>query len=464
MEISVWSSGLEVREIDGKISKKRNETQRRKDAEIFCEFLCVFAALCFSSLTNMKRYLSLLFVLILIMSCRESPQNPPNLLKKLMLKHGGMVEGVAKHADKHEVQILYTQIDRDSLNRPIFTSHSFRLDSSQYFYPASTVKLPATILALEKLNRFNMRGLDKSTTMLTDSARPSQTSVYADTTAEKGLPSIGHYIKKILLVSDNDAFNRLYEFIGQGPFNERLWQMGYIGTRIIHRLEIFLSQEENSWTNPIRFVKGDAQVYEQPLTHNNAPIPIPSPILKGKGEIIGGELQSKPKDFATKNAFPLREQQELLKSVLFPDYVDAKQRFQLSEDDYQFLYRYLSKLPRESDFPKYPEEDYPDGYSKFFLLGDKRTRMPQNIRIFSKIGAAYGFLIDNAYVVDFENKVEFLLSAVIYVNENQIFNDDTYEYDFIGFPFMAELGRMVYAYELQRPRKYLPDLSRFNVD
>ena len=50
------------------------------------------------------------------------------------------------------------------------------------------------------------------------------------------------------------------------------------------------------------------------------------------------------------------------------------------------------------------------------------------------------------------------------VNANGIFNDGVYEYDTIGFPFMAHLGQAVYQYELSRPRTYPPDLSRFEVN
>ncbi|MFB0907711.1 MAG: hypothetical protein QMB03_05420 [Spirosomataceae bacterium] len=93
---------------------------------------------------------------------------------------------------------------------------------------------------------------------------------------------------------------------------------------------------------------------------------------------------------------------------------------------------------------------------KSFMFGDDKEPMPENIRIFNKVGDAYGYLIDNAYIVDFENKVEFILSAVIHVNNNQIYNDSVYEYDKTGFPFMAELGKTIYAYELSRKRKTRP--------
>ena len=119
-------------------------------------------------------------------------------------------------------------------------------------------------------------------------------------------------------------------------------------------------------------------------------------------------------------------------------------------------------LPRESREPTYPDRDeHFDSYVKLFLFGDSREPIPDHIRIFNKVGEAYGYLIDDAYVVDFEAGVEFLLTAVIQVNANRIYNDDTYEYETVGRPFMARLGRAVYEHELERKRAHRPDLSRF---
>jgi hypothetical protein len=87
-----------------------------------------------------------------------------------------------------------------------------------------------------------------------------------------------------------------------------------------------------------------------------------------------------------------------------------------------------------------------------------------SIRIFNKVGDAYGFLTDAAYIVDFKNNIEFMLSANIYCNTDEIFNDDNYDYDTIGFPFMKNLGKVIYNYELKRQRKTKPDLSSFKMD
>jgi hypothetical protein len=84
--------------------------------------------------------------------------------------------------------------------------------------------------------------------------------------------------------------------------------------------------------------------------------------------------------------------------------------------------------------------------------------------IFNKEGDAYGFLSDIAYIVDFKNGVEFFLSANIYCNSDGIFNDDHYDYENVGKPFLKNLGRAIYQYELQRKKKFKPDLSKFRLD
>ena len=82
-----------------------------------------------------------------------------------------------------------------------------------------------------------------------------------------------------------------------------------------------------------------------------------------------------------------------------------------------------------------------------------------NIKIFNKIGLAYGFTIDNAYIVDLDNNVEFFLTAVIYSNSNEVMNDNVYDYEDVSIPFLSKLGRAIYSYELKREKNQLPNLG-----
>jgi hypothetical protein len=290
--------------------------------------------------------------------------------------------------------------------------------------------------------------------------------VESDPSRAEGKPTIAHYIKKIFLVSDNDAFNRLYEFLGQREINERLWRRGFADARILRRLEATRDPEENRVTNPFVFFGSDGQeIYRQPAARNPERWRVErEDVRQGRGFYRDGRLVEAPMDFSHSSYLSVEDLQGILKAVLFPEALSPDRRFGLTADDYRFLYRFMSMLPRESAEPAYPDrEKYYDGYVKFFLYGDSNDRMPSNMRIFNKVGLAYGYLIDNAYVVDFDGGVEFLLTAVIHVNANRIYDDDTYEYDEVGFPFLARLGRAVYDYELRRDRSRRPDLSRFRV-
>ena len=381
-------------------------------------------------------------------------------LLESLLRPNPICAPILAAAAKHEVQILYTQIDRDAANQPHFTRHEYRVNPEDYFYPASTIKLAGALLALEKLNQLSIAGVDRHTPVRIDSAYSGQTAVREDPTAPDGLPTIAHYIRKLFAVSDNDAYNRLYEFVGQQRMNEGLWEKGYRDVRLTHRLAIARSPEENRHTNPLALYRSDQVLYQQPMLVNPHTWCAPAPILKGEGHIQNGALVAAPKNFAGSNYMSIDVLQNLLMAVFFP----AERRFDLQPDDYRFLYRAMSMLPRECPYPQYDPEKYYDSYVKFFLFGDSKAPMPDSVRIFNKVGLAYGYVTDNAYVVDFERGVEFFLTAVVLVNENGIFNDGIYEYDEVGLPFLAELGRVIYAYELERQRAHRPDLSKWRVN
>jgi hypothetical protein len=308
----------------------------------------------------------------------------------------------------------------------------------------------------------NVQGLDKYTTMLHDSVYSGQLSVLNDTTSQTGMPSVAHYIKKILVTSDNDAYNRLYEFLGQAEANKQLNEHGY-HVRLLHRLERFLKPDQNRHTEAIRFLKDGKIVYEQPMLFNADSIKPPSRIFRGKGYYKNDTLLvNQPFEFTYKNFYSLTDQRKFLQTLLFPEGVAPEKTFNLTTEDYKFIYQYMSQLPTETIYPPYSSDPaYFDAYCKFLMYGQEKTPIPKNIRIFNKVGDAYGYLIDNAYIVDFENKVEFMLAAVINVNTDGVYNDGVYAYDSVGFPFFKNLGKLIYEYELKRERKHTPDLSKF---
>ncbi len=396
------------------------------------------------------------------MQTQVSAQIRTDAFLQKILESGGdsLFHQVLLQKNKYRVQIIYTRINRDSKNKPSFKNFYFNAGDSLYYYPASTVKLPLALLSLEKLNRMHAAGVDKFTTIQYDSSYPGQKTLYKDSTSASGLPSIAQFIRKAFLISDNDAYNRMYEFVGQQEINRNLHDKGYLQMRIVRQF-MPMNEEENRHTNQIRFLNSAGKtIFTQQAAYNRDSFDFSRKVMLGKGYINGKDsLVNEPMNFTRHNNIPLEDLQQILQSVLFPISVPEKQRFRLKPDDYEFLYRYLSQYPSETPYPKYDTSIFYDSYVKFFYRQQRRP----SVRIFNKAGWAYGCLTDVSYVADFKNRIEFMVTATVYANENEILNDDKYEYDKVGFPFLYQLGQIIYQYDLLRERKFLPDLKAFKL-
>lgn len=413
-------------------------------------------------ITKSTFFSSLFCVLSLGSACQS--ESDLGELSFLNLSGDTLLNKVFDHAKNYELQIRYIKIDRDEVGNPILTSYEFRVDDTTYFYPASTVKMPVAFLALEKLNKLQAKGIpvDFESVVEIDSLRIPQSPVRFDSSSISGKASIGHYVHKLFTVSDNDAYNRLYEFVGPEAVNASMMSKDlFRNSRVVHRVGIGgFSPEENLYTNSFTFYEGGEVVYRQdPQKMEDVNFAKLHATSKGLAYIEGkNEVVDEPFDFSRKNYVSLRDLQESLISVILQD-----GKFDLTQKDYDLLYRSMSIFPDESKAPIYDSSYYYDAYVKFFMFGDSKEEVPGHIRIFNKVGFAYGYLTDCAYIVDFKNKVEFFLAATVHVNENKTYNDGVYEYDSIGIPFLARLGQKFYEYELERERVYTPDLDRLNL-
>lgn len=383
-----------------------------------------------------------------------------SLLVDFMKQNPNYFASLLADPGQYRIQILYTQINRDKNNTPHFKEYSYRLNSNEYFYPASTVKFPLSVLALEKLNNLKVKGLTKSTTAIYDSVTARQETIYNNPYAIDGRQTIEQAIKEVLVVSDNNAANRLYEFLGQEYIHSQLANRGYPEVYIRNRLELGRTPLENRQTQTVQFYDANNKlIYTQPAQNNTSKLPYYN-VLIGNGYLNGQDsLINAPLNFSEKNRISLSDLHHIMQSVIFPDQMPKKQRFNLSSDDRNFLLQWMHSTPTESTFPTYDSSEYYPAYAKFIMLGSERGTIPSNIKIFSKAGDAYGFLLDNTYIIDTAARVEFMLSAVIYVNSDGILNDNNYDYRTIGLPFMKNLGNTIYQYELSRKRAYKPNFD-----
>ena len=379
--------------------------------------------------------------LIFKTSCLLTQPVTDSLLKQILEDNKSpLLRQVLNDPGTYRLQIIYTEINRNKHNKPSFKNFYYDYDPNFYFNPASTVKLPLALLALEKLNKMHLKGVNKYTPMQFDSSYEKQVTLYKDSSSQNQLPSIAQFIRKAFLVSDNDAYNRLYQFVGQQNINESLHAKSYKDIRITRQFMGF-TPEQNRHTNPLRFIhENGSLVHIQPPAYNTDSFYFPPPIKIGKAHYDRNDtLINEPIDFTYANNLSVNDLQQMLQSVLFPSSVPKSQRFKLKKDDYQFLYRYLSQYPSETNYPKYDTNKFYNSYVKFYFKHGSHE-MPGQVRVFNKVGWAYGFLTDASYIADFKNNIEFMLATTVYVNSDGILNDDKYDYDSIGYPFLYQLG------------------------
>ena len=138
---------------------------------------------------------------LLLFALSSTAQSGANLLEKLMLQKPAQFGKILANPNEYRLQILYTQINRDKNNVPHFKEYSYRLNPKEYFYPASTVKMPLAFLALEKINNLKVKGLTKSTLMVYDSVSDRQEQIYNNPYSINGTQNIEQAIKEIFLIS-----------------------------------------------------------------------------------------------------------------------------------------------------------------------------------------------------------------------------------------------------------------------
>lgn len=354
-----------------------------------------------------------------------APEDP---LAAILQSSDPAIARVMADPGKYELQIRYTQIRREG-DSVRFDAFDYRVDPKSYYYPASTVKFPVAVLALEKLATID--SIDRDTRYYIEGDSVEQS--FADD------------LVQIFAVSDNHANNRLFEFLGQDAINDSLAARGVGPARLAHRLGY---HRDDTSTQPLVYYRNDSTTFQSGPLANRPPQRLDLPgITKGSGYMSEDSLVARPFDFGLKNYLPLTSLDGILKRVIFPEAFPEHERFRLSPEQLDFLRYAMQITPREAG---YDPEIYPDGYCKFFIFGDGQVRIPQELQIFNKVGFAYGTLTDGAYIRDSRYGVEFFLCATLLVNENGVFNDDQYEYDEVGIPFLAALGRAVYEYEKQR--------------
>ena len=380
----------------------------------------------------MKQLACLLLSIILFGCSLET-----NPIKSSFRKNDFLKE-IIKEKEDYEIQVLLTKIDQYN-SQVDFQEYEYQLDDNKYFYPASTIKLPIVVLTLKKINELRSKGSEitlKSKIIL------NFKDDYSELVIRDSITSFQNLIADVFLVSDNSASNILIDFIGYNYFNDEMKNAYFDKTYLNHKF------------NPDPYVNSTWQISDldnnliSSLNDNQKIIKADDKTIgleKGERRYFKGEILDESLNFSKKNRSSMTDMHNLIKYIFYPEIFDSTNTFNLNVEDYDFLRYWMSRFTYEDIGEKFiGDENFFETYNKFFIHGDEQSVSNEQIRVYNKIGQAYGTSIDNGLIKNYQDNVEFILTATIYTNKNKVINDNLYEYDDLAVPFLAKLSRAIY--------------------
>ena len=378
----------------------------------------------------MKRIL-LLAVCSSLLSCNSNPI-------ELVIKSDPYLKEIIKDKEDYEIQVMLTKVNHDN-TKIDFQNYQYQHDENQYFYPASTIKLPIVVLTLKKINELRSKGSDitlKSKIIL------NNVDNYSNFKLQDSITSFQNLIADIFLVSDNSASNILIDFIGYNYFNDEMQNAGFDRTYLNHKFNPD-PYVNSTWqisdldNNMISSINDNQKIIKADDKTNG--------LDKGERRYFNGEILDESLNFSEKNRFSITDMHNLIKYIFYPEIFDKANTFNLNVEDYDFIRYWMSRFTYEDIGEKFiGDEKFFETYNKFFIHGDEQSVSNEQIRVYNKIGQAYGTSIDNGLIKNYQNNVEFILTSTIYTNKNKVINDNLYEYDDIAEPFLAKLSRAIY--------------------
>ena len=294
-------------------------------------------------------------------------------------------------------------------------------------------------MTLKKINELRSRGSE--ITLKSKIVISSKDSI-AKLKPKDSITSFQNLITDIFLVSDNSASNILIDFIGFNYFNQEMKNAGFEKTYLNHKFNpdpyFNYTWKISDYFNNVISSNGDKQLIIKAEAKTKG-------LFIGERRYLNGEILGEPLNFSEKNRFSITDMHNLIKYIFYPEIFDKANNFNLSVEDYDFLRYWMSRFTYEDIGEKFIQnENFFETYNKFFIHGDEQIPINKNIRVYNKIGQAYGTSLDNGLIKNYQDNVEFILTATIYTNKNNVINDNLYEYRDIGVPFLAKLSRAIY--------------------
>lgn len=389
-----------------------------------------------------------------------------NVLDSLTNKYPDLISS----PDKYRFKIIFSEIDRKGEEISLETV-GFRANSKEYLYPASIVKLPTALIALEQYNnlskQFPLISMNSSIKFVKDKGcLPTMNQVKIGNRMMNA--SLDVLFKQMFAVSDNDAYNRVFDFCGQQILNQRLKQLNFSNGKIIRKFVLNCSLDQNRISDSMVFLgKRSERLFTRPTLVNLDTIKIDTTFKLGLAyEGFDKKVVTKPFDFSRQNNLDLLDIHKTLQGLMFPKSKEAH-HFSITPEQRKYVLSNLGKYPDEYGLSYNALEFFPT-YKKYLFFGrdpklNYLSDTLQRFRSFNIVGVSFGCVIDAAYLVDFKTGKECLLTVGIYANKDEVINDGKYDYDTFAYPLMKDIGRY-FMQQISENQESVGYLKQFALD
>ncbi len=341
------------------------------------------------------------------------------------------------HNRNYRVQIHYTPVTEGEVHSTIV------LGEQQFFYPASTVKLPVALLTLQKMNELGISAGDRIA--IIDSIQCGGQNYIQKCALEK--PTFEKLLSEMIVVSDNDAYNVLYQFLNPEYIANELENKGYNSARIYRSFAACKNIELH--TNPVMIYDSIGKL-KMILPSKNWEIEKNDLFCDGydRAKRIGsknekkGKIETGPFDFNFGLEIGAEDLMQMMIRLFYPEDFMIEDQWEISSAQRDAMMNWMNMVPSQLDSPKYKNTSrYPDDLYKYTF--SPALKEDEDIVVYSKLGLSYGFTTEVAYITRKEGAHAFFLVISLYTNENKTVNDGVYEYESIARPFISEVTKVL---------------------
>lgn len=373
-------------------------------------------------------YLAVLFLFIFLGGNAQYCTLSADSILKGWFGKDPLVDKVLEQKDGYRLQMMLSVPCGDSLKEFSFTE-------DKYYYPASLVKFPTVMVALEKMKE---QGVDLDDKIVLKDIEIDGNKTFIRKTQSEGI-SFRELITKTIVISDNDYYNVLYHYVTPRYLNQKLKEKGFDDV-LIYRCFNGCSKEDQLITAgySVYTDKGELKITQDSDIMNWEDIrdlfPYDDDKKIGMKTVSKGKVSTGPYDFNENLEFPVISLHRMLISFISDTTGEVWLNDRLNR---QFLLEKMKEFPADIGETKYKQNDF-----KIIGFGDQSL---DNSRFttHSKIGYSYGFITETACVRDKVSGKDFYLTISMYVNKNNTINDGRYEYGSVATPFMGKLTHFI---------------------